>query len=54
MAAKASSEHDIQTDAAEATAANGNGTIASPRGPEPPEELPRENIFLFWPNIIGM
>lgn len=31
---------------------NGNGTAH--RAPEASDKAPTENIFLFWPNIIGM
>lgn len=30
---------------------NGNGSAYG--APEASDEAPRENIFLFWPNIIG-
>ncbi|KAH8892054.1 CDP-diacylglycerol-inositol 3-phosphatidyltransferase PIS [Thozetella sp. PMI_491] len=32
---------------------NGNGKPAAPLPVELADKLPRENIFLFWPNIIG-
>lgn len=32
---------------------NGNGS-AHHDAPEAPDSTPKENIFLFWPNIIGM
>ena len=54
MAAKAGSEHTAPADAADAVAVNGNGKLSHPPVSEhAADDLPRENIFLFWPNIIG-
>lgn len=32
---------------------NGNGAAHEPKAAELPVESAQENIFLFWPNIIG-
>ena len=53
MAAKAVSEHTAPADAADAITVNGNGKLSHPPVSEHAADLPRENIFLFWPNIIG-
>jgi hypothetical protein len=33
---------------------NGNGAAHEPKAAELPVEPAQENIFLFWPNIIGL
>ena len=31
----------------------GNGTVVKPKSPKRPKEEPKENVFLFAPNLIG-
>lgn len=45
--AAASSDEDTSQ-----VAMNGNGSAH--HQPEASDDAPRENIFMFWPNIIGM
>lgn len=35
-------------------AMNGNGNGSARHAPDASESAQEENIFLFWPNIIGM
>ena len=38
------------------TSMNGHGVVAKENGKDhkAKDDSPRENIFLFWPNVIGM
>ena len=53
--AASTDETPIKTDEAETTM-NGNGQAVASSDPkvEDASEESQENIFLFWPNIIGM
>ncbi|KAM5351927.1 hypothetical protein ACJ41O_004650 [Fusarium nematophilum] len=51
QAAKARDSQSSSSDEERDVKVNGNGAAHQP--PDASEEPPRENIFLFWPNIIG-
>ena len=52
QAAKASNSPPASDEDRQQVAMNGNGSAH--HTPEDSDSGPEENIFLFWPNIIGM
>lgn len=50
---KAAKARDAQSPSDDEVVMNGNGNGVALQTPEVSDDATRENIFLFWPNIIG-